>query len=277
MDKMIGLLLLATALLSAAQAAAQAEPLHPYLGWRHYFSFGVYEQKMHAEVSETRGPIPTLSVNLDHLDVDDEHTDISLAYMYRLSERWALMAAANRFSGDGKIGRSRSFGFGPLDFPFGVGVKTEIELDTYALDFLYSTYRSSRAELAIGAGLHAFDFYGHISAYGQAVRNVAEESLEVDDFAAPLPNLRLQGFYAFSPRLAVYGALGWLSLDIDEWDGDFLYWKADISYRLSDGLNLSLGYQVTDIDVTRKQRQPRRRSGYDLEYSGPSIHLSYGF
>ena len=70
------------------------------------------------------------------------------------------------------------------------------------------------------------------------MRNLAEASLEIDEFAAPLPNLRFQGFYAFTPRVSVNGALGWLSLNIDEWDGDFLYWQADIDYRIGGSINL---------------------------------------
>ena len=69
------------------------------------------------------------------------------------------------------------------------------------------------------------------------MRNLAEASLEIDEFAAPLPNLRFQGFYAFTPRVSVNGALGWLSLNIDEWDGDFLYWQADIDYRIGGSIN----------------------------------------
>ena len=264
-------------LTSVAMADGYEEPLHPYLEWRHYFSLGVYEQEMEAEVGESRGPLPTLSIDLEDLEVDDEHTDVSLAYQYRFGERWAMVAAFNRFQGDGKFGRNRSFSFGPLDFPFGVGVETEIEIDTYVLDLLYRAYRSSRAEISVGAGIHAFDFYTSISAFGQAVTNVREESLEIDEFVAPLPNLRLQGFYAFTPRLALSGALGWLSVDIDEWDGNFRYYKADLSYRIGGGFVASVGYQLTDMDATRKQDKPRRRSDYEIEFSGPSIHLSYGF
>ena len=279
MKRTSSFLALGIGLLVAAGAMADehGEPLHPYLEWRHYFSFGVYEQEMEAEVSESRGPLPTLSVNLEDLEVDDEHTDISLAYQYRFGERWALVTAFNRFQGDGRLGRDRSFSVGPVDVPLGVGLETDIEIDTYVLDLLYRAYRSPRAEISLGAGVHAFDFYTSIRAFGQAARNLREEKLEIDEFLAPLPNLRVQGFYAFSPRLSVSGALGWLSVDIDEWDGDFRYYKADLSYRFGGGFVASVGYQLTDMDVTRRDKRPLRRSDYDLEFSGPSIHLSYGF
>lgn len=260
-----------------ALADGHEEPLHPYLDWHHNFSLGAYNQEMEAEVSESRGPLPTLSVTLEHLRLDDDHTDASLAYQYRFGERWALVAAFNRFQGDGKFGRDRSFSFGPLDFPFGVGAKTEIDIDTYVLDVLYRAYRSPRAEIFLGAGMHAFDFDTSIKAYGQALARNREESLEIDEFVGPLPNLRLQGFYAFTPRFSLSGALGWLSVDIDEWDGNFRYYKADLSYHIGGGFVASLGYQVTDIDATRTQAGPRRRSDYDIEFSGPSFHLSYGF
>ena len=60
-------------------------------------------------------------------------------------------------------------------------------------------------------------------------------------------------------------------------DGNFRYYKADLSYRIGGGFVASVGYQLTDMDATRKQDKPRRRSDYEIEFSGPSIHLSYGF
>ena len=105
---------------ASASGSEPGEPIHPYLDWRHYVSLGLYEQTMHAEIGETRRPVPTtLAVNLDHLDVDDEHTDISLGYQFRITDRWSLVAAANRFAGDGLRGQDRSFSFGPFDVPLG--------------------------------------------------------------------------------------------------------------------------------------------------------------
>ena len=104
-----------------------------------------------------------------------------------------------------------------------------------------------------------------------------QETLEIDEFVAPLPNLRLQGFYAFTPHFAFSGSLGWLSVDIDEWDGDFRYYSADLSYRLGERFQVFLGYQHTDMDATRTQRRAARRSSYEIEFSGPSIHIGYGF
>lgn len=260
-----------------ALADGHEEPLHPYLDWRHNFSLGAYNQEMEAEVSESHGPLPPLSVNLEHLRLDDDHTDASLAYQYRFGERWALVAAFNRFRGDGRFGRDRSFSFGPLEFPFGVGVDTDIGIDTYVLDVLYRAYRSPRAEIFLGAGVHGFDFDTSIHAFGQALSNIREESLEIDEFVGPLPNLRLQGFYAFTSRFSISGGLGWLSVDIDEWDGNFRYYKIDLSYRIGGGFVASLGYQVTDMDATRRDSNPLRRSDYDIKFSGPSLHLSYGF
>ena len=60
-------------------------------------------------------------------------------------------------------------------------------------------------------------------------------------------------------------------------DGNFRYYQIDFSYRIGGGFVASIGYQLTDMDATRKQSRPRRRSEYDLEFSGTSIHLSYGF
>ena len=95
------------------------------------------------------------------------------------------------------------------------------------------------------------------------------------ELLAPLPNIRLQGFYALDSRWSLNGSLGWMSANIDEWSGDFLYLSGRVQFRFTDRLGVALGYQFTDVDVRRKQRN--RQSEYDLEFSGPSLQLTYGF
>jgi hypothetical protein len=69
--------------------------------------------------------------------------------------------------------------------------------------------------------------------------------------------------------------MGWMSANVDEWSGDFLYLFGRLQFLFTDKFGLALGYQFTDVDVSRDQR--RRKSEYDMEFSGPSLQLTYGF
>ena len=95
------------------------------------------------------------------------------------------------------------------------------------------------------------------------------------DLLAPLPNLRLQGFYAFTPRLAALASVGWFSASYDEYDGRFLYWHLRGHLLLTDHFGISLGYQVTDVDVSRDGK--RRYEEYEIDFTGPTLQLTLGF
>ncbi len=270
---------LLTAMLGAASyplTALEAEPsLHPYLDRSHQFLAGAYFQELHAEIRETKGPLPQQAVNLRHLGVDDTHTTWQLEYRYRINERWGLVASAHTFSGQGTRGNSREFNFAGVRFGVGAKLHTKIDVDTYVFDVVYTTYRSPRAELAIGVGIHAFDFATKIEGQTLVGRDENSDSVAFEEFLAPLPNVRLQGFYALDPRWSLTGGMGWMSADIDEWSGDFLHLYGRLQFLFTDKLGVALGYQFTDLDVSRDRR--RRKSQYDLEFSGPSLQLTYGF
>jgi hypothetical protein len=96
-----------------------------------------------------------------------------------------------------------------------------------------------------------------------------------DDILAPLPNLRAQGFYAFTPRFAGAATLGWLSANYDDYDGDFLFLHARLFYRFSGGFGVSVGYQFTDIEL--EHDKSRGKNEYNIEFDGPTVQLSYAF
>jgi hypothetical protein len=96
-----------------------------------------------------------------------------------------------------------------------------------------------------------------------------------DDLLAPLPNLRLQGFYAFSSKWALTTSLGWLSFNYDEYEGAFTYLHLRTTYRFSDRFGAALGYQYLDMDFS--QNDAEGKVGLEAIFSGPSLHLTYNF
>ena len=239
------------------------------------FIVGAHRQEMVAEVRETVDPLPETAINLSHLGVEDTDTTWYLEYRYRFAHRWSLIASAQSYSSQGTVGPHRPFNFAGVEFPVGVQVHTEIDVDTYILDFVYKLYRTRGADVGLGFGIHAFAF--DVEMEGKALAGPASGSKTFadSDLLAPLPNLRLQAFYAITPRWAVMGNFGWLSANIDEWDGDFRYLNARTHYRFTERFGVSLGYQYTDVDVSRERE--RQSSEYDMEFKGPAVQFTYGF
>jgi len=274
------LLLFIALMLPVSMALAESEGVeHPYLARKHVFMAGGYWQDVDAEIRETRDPLPRVDLNLATLGVDEKDTTWYMEYRYRFSDRWSLVASGQRYTSSGEIGLTRDINFGGVPFQAGTSLKTRLRVDTYFLDFMYHAYKSSRAELAFGGGLHTFNFdaslYGGASLENRFVERSRELIASNEDFLAPLPNLRMQAFYGITDRWAIMGNLGWMSANVDEWDGSFTYIHLRTHFRLGQHVGLALGYQFTDVDVTRERS--RASSEYDIEFNGPSAMITVSF
>lgn len=263
--------------IAATTTPATADALHPYLDTseKHTLLLGYTRQQADVELSAQRNPLPEASIDLDDLGTDDAYNSWLAEYRYRINDRWSIVAGAFTFRVDGQRSVSRDFNYDGIEFTAGASLETDIEVDTYIVDVLYTAHRSERTELLVGGGLHMFDFSSELTGRVFAGELEASRSSASDDILAPLPNLRVQGFYAFTPRLGAAATLGWLSANYDDYDGDFLFLHARLLYRFENGFGLSAGYQLTDIDL--KQDKSNGNNEYKIEFDGPTLQLSYSF
>ena len=264
-------------LLPAVGLAQTSAPFHPYLDTseKHIVMLGATRQNADVELRATRNALPEVGLELDDLGLDDRYNSWMAEYRYRINDRWGIFVGAFTFDVDGRREVTEEFNFEGTVFEAGASLDSELQVDNYIADVMYTAYRSDSAELLLGAGLHAFDldvalegrvFVGDL----EATRSAADSQL-----LAPLPNLRAQGFYAITPRLGAAATVGWLSANYDDWDGDFLYLHARLHYRLKAGFGISAGYQFTDIDLT--EEKSRGENEYDIRFDGPTVQLSYSF
>ncbi|TXS93998.1 hypothetical protein FV139_10275 [Parahaliea maris] len=256
-------------------ATSLAESLHPSLDDRHTFLAGAYFQESDPSIGARRNGQAGRNVKLDDLGADSDYVSWLAGYRWRFGERWSLALNANVFKADGRDSVERSFEFNGQTFEAGASLSSELNLNAYIADVMYSVYKSERAELQVGGGIHAFDY--EIKFTGEL--NVDDASIlrtsTTDDLLAPLPNLRLHGIYAFSPRWAVYGTFGWLSANIDAWDGRYLYANVATDYRLTKRLAVGLGYQAVSVEITHEGGHVE--SSLDITYQGPTLYMSYAF
>lgn len=263
------------AIFSTAVVADEEPYIHSYLAATHIISLGGSTQDADAEIRANLKGRPGKSWDIDDLGLDDSSDSFHIEYRYNFLENWQLLAAAQTFTSDGKVTASTDIEFGDEVFPAGAEVKTSLSVDTIYVDLLYKVYRSNRAAIWLGGGLHAFDFDAEMSAKlsvgGESVSGEGSSS----EILAPLPNLRAQAFYAFDDKWSVYGVVGWMSADIDDYSGSFSYLHAKAHYRFTDRFGFALGYQYTDVNVTRDGSH--RESEFDIQLTGPSAQFTYAF
>lgn len=268
-------ILAATALAISVSSPVTAESLHPQLETKHLIILGGYRQKADAEFFADTDRFEKKTVDLNGLDLNDTYDSFTLEYRYRLSEKWLFSAAAYNFDSNGKTSAQKDFVYDGIEYQAGAELKSHLQLDTYIFDALYKVYGSDRAEILVGGGLHLIDFSADIEATVFLDDDSRSGQAGTNDILAPLPNLRLQGFYAFTPKWAVAATLGWLSAKYEDYDGSFAYLHARTVYRVTERFGLGIGYQFLNVDLTVDKAHGE--AGFDVEFKGPAVYLSYSF
>jgi hypothetical protein len=252
---------------------AQAESLHPQLDTKHMFIFGAYQQTFDGNIYASQDRFPETKLNVGGLGIDNTETSFMAEYRYRFGEKWMFSFGAYRFDTDGKLEAGRDFNFDGVEFSAGARLDTNVSVDTYIVEALYSVYKSDRAQVLVGGGLHMFDFSVSIKSkvfVGDQELTSAESS---DDLLAPLPNVRLQGFYALSPKWALAASIGWLSASYNDYSGSFTYLHARTTYRFTERFGASIGYQYVDVDLDHDKANGE--VGVDIQFEGPTFSISY--
>lgn len=233
-------------------------------------------ERVDADLRASVGELPEVKVDLDDLGMKQDDWSWAFEGRWRFKPKWALVGLAYQFDQNGDRSVSRDFNFDGKEFLAGASVDTEIQINTYILDVLYSVYSSEHSEIMLGGGIHAIDLGVSIESrafIGDLERESAKGTSEI---LAPLPNLRVQGYHEFNDNWGVGLSAGWLSANYGDYDGGFLYIHPRVYYAFNESWALTAGYQFVQIDLTREQ-SANRESEFNVDFKGPTVFLNYRF
>ena len=254
---------------------AEPRALNTILTERHVLSVGLADQKVDARIRATRTGFDPVGVDLDDLGVNNRDTSYYIDYRYRIKPNWTLIGGVYSFNGSGGQVATRSFNFDGVEYEAGAALRADFDIDAYILDVMYTVYRGESFELMAGGGIHALNLGARIA----AGLSVGEEEIRGQTsgatLLAPVPNFRASAIWAITDRLAIHAVTGWLSANIDEYSGEFIYGHVRAMYRFADSLGVALGYQRTKVDVT--QERARSELSFDAILDGPTLTLTYSF
>jgi len=276
MKKFLPPILVIASLFSSAVMAERVEGIHPNMNATHMIIAGGSYQTADAEFRASVGDLPEVTVDLDDLAIDDKDMSWALEYRWRFSDKWVFSGMAYTFEQTGSRQARRDFNFDGFEFQAGADLDTELEVDTYIVDALYSVYRTERSEILVGGGFHILDLEASIQGRAFVGEFERESARGSSDILAPLPNLRAQGMWAFTERWAAMVSMGWLSANIDDYDGGFAYVYGRMGYRLTEHVGVNIGYQFTDFNIEYKP-DSNRESEFDVSFHGPTLSLAYRF
>jgi opacity protein-like surface antigen len=252
---------------------AEAEPLHPQLTTKHMFIFGGYRQSFDGSFYANRDNLPNANLKIGGLGIDNTESSFMVEYRYRLTNRWMFNFGAYRFDTDGRIEAGTDFTYDGIEYQAGASLDSSVAVDTYMVEALYSVYKTDRTEILLGGGLHLLDFSTSIKTKVFVGDKEITGSDGNDDLLAPLPNFRLQGFYALSSKWALAATVGLLSLDYKDYSGSFTYLHARTTYRFTEKFGASIGYQFVDVEYDHDKTNGQ--VGLDLKFEGPTITIAY--
>jgi opacity protein-like surface antigen len=269
---------LVLALVNAASAAAQSADTSfnaKLFGKKHMLSLGTTRQATTTTFRATRDNADPVSITLDELGADKRDTSYFIDYRYRVTPNWSLFAGTYQFTGSGGSISERDFNFDGVEFTAGAELQSKYEVDVYMVNVLYTVHRSDRLEVMLGGGLHAFDLSAEISGNVTINEQAGELRKAGSTLLAPVPNLRGSATWALTDRFGIGLVGGWLSANVGDYSGDFVYAHLRGYYRFTDSLGVSLGYQLTNIDIERDRA--RSSVAFNSELDGPSLTLTYSF
>ena len=267
-----------TLLISAFFIASSvaAEDSKAFFKSKSSIGIGAAYQTASADLRASAGNLPEVTVDLDDLGMDKEDWSWALEGRWRFKPNWMLVALAYQFDQDGSRETVRDFNFDGKEFQAGASLDTEIKINTYILDVMYRVFDHERSEIYVGGGIHAIDLEASISGRAFVADVERERATGSSEILAPLPNIRAQGFYAFSDKWGAAVAMGWLSANYEEYDGSFAYLHPRLVYAFAEHWSLTAGYQYVNIDLTRK-KSSNRESEFNMDFKGPTVFVTYRF
>ncbi|WP_439102799.1 outer membrane beta-barrel protein [Congregibacter sp.] len=242
---------------------------------KHKLSIGATRQTTDLIIAATNENFEPTPLTLDDLGVSNTDTSYFIDYRYKFAKRWSLFLGAYSFTGSGENVWSRDFNFDGTEFSADTRVRADLDVDTYMVDVLYTVHRSDNVQVLLGAGLHALDFGVGLSGRLEINEVVDEATTAGTTLLAPVPNVRGSASWAVNDRIYFSLVGGWLSANVDEYEGDFTYAHLRGFYRIGEKLGVSLGYQSTDIDIQRIR--PTNTIDINAQLDGPTFTLTYTF
>ena len=258
-------------------SAVTVADVNPVLNDKFTIQLGAIYNEIDGEVTIRRQPLPGTPVDIeDVLGIDNNESSPWLGFRWRFGEKWALNFHFDRFDQSGNEEVFEEFNLDGVVYPVGSRIETDFTADAYVMDVSYSIWKDSNYEAGIGLGLHAFDI--EIAATGTVLaRDFFEEfSNTSDTLIAPVPNLRVFGTYAFNSKTSITFNGGWLSLDYEDFDGDFVYVAGRVEYRFTERWGGGIGLQYTDIDLEHDSGGGDFER-LDVSFSGAKAYITYSF
>ncbi len=199
----------------------------------------------------------------NQLGIDDESRSLWLKAEIDPPSWGRFSASAFRYDESGNGTLSAPFG----DIPAGTDVATSLAFTNLKVAWTYDLLDVALAHVSPGIALDVFDIETRVN-------STSPLAFEEVDTIAPVPMLYLQagaefGFVGFDVEA------GWMSIDLDDADGDYLDLEAMARVNIAPKVELTAGYRFISIDGDG--RADGQRFDAELELQGFFVGGGFNF
>ena len=142
----------------------------------------------------------------------------------------------------------------------------------YQFSYGYAIVAKSKFELGLRLGFHIVGVEAGIALNSTSMNLSKSTNYQI---TAPLPDLGIWGGYAFSNRLAANLEVEYLSLSVNGISGSIMSYNLSVLYKVTDRLNLSLGYSGLDFSVNADGN--KANGHFKWGYNGPALAATFSF
>ena len=211
-------------------------------------------------------------IRLDDLGLDNNNTSLAVGGIINFwKRRLTLRLDYFGYHEDENKKADYSFDWDGKTIPVNADLDSNLDLDLYVINLAYNFIRSDRVTFGVGAGVHLADVDIGITG---TVNGVIVASGDAD-VLAPLPNVYVNGAYAFTDKFLIRSGGGAMSLSSGDWDGELYFVQAFLEYWTWQHLGFGAGYRYVEVDVDYDPGDVRQT--FDFTITGPVLYVTAGF
>jgi len=157
-------------------------------------------------------------------------------------------------------------------YPVNSSVSSFFNTTIYQFSYGYAILSKPTYEAGLTIGTHVLHANTGISLNGV---NAGAEIQNDFGFTAPLPDLGFWGAWSMGNRFAMNTSISYFALTLENKSGRLLAFNLNLTYKLIDQLDLTLGYTGLDfkVDVIKTDVTGNFKWGYN----GPALTVNFSF
>ncbi|HKZ73073.1 MAG TPA: hypothetical protein VJ011_03360 [Steroidobacteraceae bacterium] len=204
----------------------------------------------------------------DDLGLDDQLDQGRVELMFRLRERNRIRMDFFKLDRYGDTVLDQQVVFGDEVFNINDRVVSRLDLRMLGFTHAYSFVRSERLELGAGLGIHLVE----TEARGEVpARFLREEEAQ----GGALPSAAVDFTWRISRRFALAARGQYFGASVDEFDGSFTDYHADLQFRWRPNLAFGIGYSAIALELDVSDADSPGR--FDLTTAGPELFFRVSY